>query len=79
MIVRDMISVMQFVERELMKRIPELGLTFILVGSIVEGTRIGAATEIDLMVQFEGRRLQAQPLLVEDDPFHLKVPYVNKS
>ena len=74
--VRDMIKVMQFIETELNKHFPGLGMTFILVGSIAEGTRIHWANELDIMVQFGS--LLRQPLFIEDDPFVLKIGNVNE-
>jgi hypothetical protein len=44
-----------------------------LMGSIVEGTRIGAGNETDLLIEFEGIKRDKPPFKVEkNDPFHLK-------
>ena len=66
-----MIKLMQFIEKELRLKMPELGFTFILVGSIAEGTRIHWANELDITMQFNG--IQNCPLLIEDNPFRLKL------
>ena len=67
--VRDVIMTMQCIETELAQRIPNLEPKFILVGSIIEGTRIHSAMELDITVQFNG--LEKYPLLLKDDPFTL--------
>ena len=66
-----MIKVVQFIERSLGQKMPEFGVKFILVGSIPEGTRVYSAAELDITVQFAA--LNAHPLLLEDNPFELKV------
>ena len=69
--VRDMIKVMQFVEKDLSTVMPILEPRFILVGSIAEGTRIHWANELDIMMRFNG--IQNHPLLMEENPFELKL------
>ena len=69
--VRDMMSVMQFIEGKLNSKLPELDPRFILVGSIVEGTRMHSADELDITMQFKG--LQECPLIIGHDPFILRI------
>ena len=71
--VQDMILSMQIIEKELSNNLPELDPQFILVGSIIEGTRINEATELDLTMQFKGLENQALTLLGKD-AFSLFVP-----
>ena len=73
--VHDMLRVMQSVEKKLTKKMIGLMPSFVLVGSIAEGTRIHAATELDITVQFKG--LQKEPLITGDDAFTLKLPSEN--
>ena len=72
LMVRDMIKVMQSIEIRMMKKMKELHPKFFLVGSIIEGTRIKAATELDIMFSCAG--LEKYPLLLtENDPFTLRI------
>ena len=71
-----MINVMKLIEIEMDKLMPELGVKFVLVGSIVEGTRIYEANELDVMMQFKG--LYEKPLILQDDPFELEIEHDHK-
>jgi hypothetical protein len=87
--VQDLISVAKYLIGGLRSH-PLLGKLLpilTLMGSIVEGTRIGSGNETDLMLEFEvfkkkafGEYTPPPPFKVEeDDPFHLKatedIPY----
>ena len=69
LMIRDLIRVMQLIESELMVKMTEEKPKFILVGSIVEGTRTFAATELDITVQFLG----LGPFTLGEDAFTLKL------
>lgn len=68
--VRFMVESMKWIEKSWREKAPLLDPSFVLVGSIIEGTRINSANELDLTVTFNG--LQDFPLLLGEDAFTLK-------
>ncbi len=57
-------------------KIEQLGARFVLVGSIPEGTRIGLASEIDMLVEFDAFKEHPFHVTLED-PFHIRAnPHV---
>ena len=74
LMVQDLLTTMQEVEKELFKEMSDLKLAFILVGSIAEGTRVGIANELDLTVRFEGLCEKSKALLIGDNAFTLNIP-----
>ena len=73
--VRDMLLIFQHVEKMLFAKIPELEPEFILVGSIAEGTRIYAATELDVLVRFNGLKDEKFQFKIGKNAFSLKIDH----
>ena len=69
LMVKDMIRVVQEIEKEFSSKAPKFKPAFILVGSIAEGTRIGSATELDVTWKFNG----LSALVRGEDGYSLKV------
>ena len=67
---RDLLRAMQIIESKWNEK-SNLRPKFILVGSIIEGTRVGYANELDLTVTFEG--LKYDPFELGEDAFTLKI------
>ena len=65
--IRNTIRILRGVEKYLdkMRDFEKLKPSFVLVGSIIEGTRVGGVTELDLTVTFSG--LRKFPLYLERD------------
>lgn len=63
-------------QRELWKNplFAALEVRFIVIGSVIEGTRVGRAGEMDVTMAFEG--LKETPFSNADDPTHLRAPFV---